>query len=52
VDLLELGIPEAMWHYEARDFLAIVTMDSHGNSLHEDVAATTGAELEKVGAEG
>ncbi len=49
VDLLELGIPEAMWHYEARDFLAIVTMDAHGNSLHEDVAATTGAELEKVG---
>jgi fumarate hydratase class I len=50
VDLLELGIPEAMWHYEARDFLAIVTMDSHGNSLHEDVAATTGADLEKMGA--
>jgi len=51
VDLLEeLGIPEAMWHYEARDFMAIVTMDAHGNSLHEDVATATGAELEKVGA--
>jgi len=23
-------------------------MDSHGNSLHAEVAATTGAELEKV----
>jgi fumarate hydratase class I len=45
----ELGIPEAMWVFEARDFLAIVTMDSHGNSLHEEVAAATGAELEKVG---
>jgi len=41
-----------MWHYEARDFLAIVTMDSHGNSLHEDVASVTGMELEKVGAKG
>jgi fumarate hydratase class I len=50
VDLLELGVPEAIWHYEARDFLAIVTMDAHGNSLHEDVATTTGGELEKVGA--
>jgi len=53
VDLLdELGAPEAMWHFEARDFIAIVTMDSHGNSLHEEVAAVTGQELEKVGAGG
>src|SRR5271157_621216 len=47
--LEELGVPEAMWVFEAKDFPAIVTMDSHGNSLHEDVAATTGVELEKVG---
>ncbi|MGA3328271.1 MAG: FumA C-terminus/TtdB family hydratase beta subunit [Terriglobia bacterium] len=47
--LEELGVPEAMWVYEARNFPAIVTMDSHGKSLHEEVAATTGAELEKVG---
>ncbi len=51
VDLLEdLGIPEAMWRFEARDFPAIVTMDARGNSLHEDVSAETGAKLEKVGA--
>jgi len=47
--LEELGVPEAMWVFEAKDFPAIVTMDAHGNSLHEHVAATTGAELEKVG---
>jgi len=47
--LEELGIPEAMWVFEAKDFPAIVTMDSHGNSLHADVAAATGAELERVG---
>jgi fumarate hydratase class I len=47
--LEELGMPEAMWVFEARDFPAIVTMDAHGNSLHEEVGAATGAELEKVG---
>jgi fumarate hydratase, class I len=53
VDLLEeLGMPEAMWHFEARDFVAIVTMDSHGNSLHEEVAQATGIKLEEVGVAG
>ncbi|PNB76507.1 fumarate hydratase, partial [Pseudomonas sp. FW305-BF6] len=31
VDLLEFGIPEAMWHLQVEDFKAVVTMDSHGN---------------------
>jgi fumarate hydratase class I len=48
--LEELGVPEAMWVFEAHNFPAIVTMDAHGNSLHAEVAAITGAELEKVGA--
>ena len=47
--LEELGVPEAMWVFEAKDFVAIVTMDANGNSLHEHVAAATGAELAKVG---
>lgn len=37
VDLMEFGIPEAMWHLRVEGFAAIVTMDSHGNSLHADV---------------
>ncbi|ASS74295.1 fumarate hydratase [Tumebacillus algifaecis] len=37
VDLMEFGIPEAMWHLEVEGFAAIVTMDSHGNSLHADI---------------
>jgi fumarate hydratase, class I len=37
VSLTEFGTPEAMWHLYVRDFPAIVTMDSHGNSLHRDV---------------
>lgn len=37
VDLIEFGIPEAMWHLSVEGFTAVVTMDSHGNSLHADV---------------
>ena len=37
VSHMEFGTPEAMWHLQVRDFPAIVTMDSHGNSLHKDV---------------
>jgi fumarate hydratase class I len=40
VDVLEeFGIPEAMWHLQANRFVAVVTMDSHGGSLHADVEA-------------
>jgi len=45
VDLLEFGIPEAMWHLRVKDFTAVVTMDSHGNSLHEDIEKSS---LEKL----
>jgi fumarate hydratase, class I len=48
--LEELGVPEAMWVFEARNFPAIVTMDAHGNSLHAEVAAATAGELEKMAA--
>jgi fumarate hydratase, class I len=37
VDFMEFGVPEAMWHLRVKNFAAIVTMDAHGNSLHEDV---------------
>jgi fumarate hydratase class I len=35
--LEEFGVPEAIWEIEVEGFPAIVTMDSHGKSLHEDV---------------
>ncbi|MBM7097721.1 fumarate hydratase [Bacillus sp. H-16] len=41
VDLMEFGIPEAMWHLRVEGFRAIVTMDAHGNSLHRDVEKTS-----------
>ncbi len=48
VHLMEFGIPEAMWHLRVKNFAAIVTMDSHGNSLHADVEKETGAKLEEL----
>jgi fumarate hydratase class I len=45
VHMLEFGIPEAMWHLRVKNFLAIVTMDSHGASLHADLAKQTGEAL-------
>lgn len=46
VSLLEFGTPEAMWHLTFRDFPVIVTMDAHGNSLHQDIEEQSGAELQ------
>lgn len=37
VKLEEFGVPEAMWVIDVEDFRAVVTMDSHGNSLHAEV---------------
>ena len=51
VSLMEFGTPEAMWHLELQDFPAIVTMDSHGNSLHTEVETASAVELAGIGAE-
>jgi fumarate hydratase, class I len=48
VNLLEFGIPEAMWHLRVTDFPAIVTMDAHGNSLHADVEQSSALLLAKL----
>ncbi len=45
VSFLDFGIPEAMWKLHVHDFIAIVTMDAHGNSLHAKVEQETGEEL-------
>jgi len=45
VSFLDFGTPEAMWHLALRDFPAIVTMDSHGNSLHKDIEQQSAKEL-------
>ncbi len=34
---LEFGFPEDIWFIEVKDFPVVVTMDDHGQSLHEAV---------------
>ncbi|HLP18588.1 MAG TPA: fumarate hydratase [Bacteroidota bacterium] len=45
VDFIEFGVPEAMWHLHVKNFPAIVTMDSHGGSLHAEVENDSAAKL-------
>jgi fumarate hydratase class I len=44
----EFGLPEAFWVIRVDGFSAVVTMDSHGNSLHKEVQAKSTANLDKL----
>lgn len=45
---LDFGVPEAMWVIEVKDFPTVVTMDSHGKSLHADIEQSSAAVLEQL----
>jgi tartrate/fumarate subfamily iron-sulfur-dependent hydro-lyase beta chain len=45
---LDFGVPEAMWVIEVVDFPAVVTMDSHGGSLHAEVEASSKQVLDEL----
>lgn len=45
---LDFGVPEAMWAIEVKDFPAVVTMDSHGGSLHEEVENRSSQQLQAI----
>ncbi len=45
--LEEVGSPEAIWEFEVISFPAVVTMDSHGKSLHKDVLKKSEEKLKK-----
>jgi fumarate hydratase subunit beta len=45
---LDFGVPEAMWVIEVKDFPAVVTMDSHGGSLHAKIEADSKAALGRL----
>lgn len=45
---LEFGVPEAFWKILVRDFPCVVTMDTHGESLHETVLAESQAQLRSL----
>jgi fumarate hydratase subunit beta len=44
----ELGVPEAFWVVRAEGFPAVVTMDAHGRSLHEQVYEQSRKRLEEL----
>ncbi|HOT96684.1 MAG TPA: FumA C-terminus/TtdB family hydratase beta subunit [bacterium] len=48
VHLEELGSPEAVWELRVRDFPAVVTIDAHGRSLHQEVLAASGERLQAL----
>ena len=43
--LKEFGSPEAIWEFQVEHFPAVVTMDSHGHSLHQEILEQSTAEL-------
>jgi fumarate hydratase class I len=51
VSLMEFGTPEAMWHLELDRFPAIVTMDAHGRSLHQNVEQESATHLAELAGE-
>jgi tartrate/fumarate subfamily iron-sulfur-dependent hydro-lyase beta chain len=48
VHKLEFGVPEAIWEIRVEDFPCVVTMDAHGNSLHDKVQADSEQRLQKL----
>ena len=45
---LDFGVPEAIWVIDVKDFPVVVTMDSHGNSLHDVVKQQSKVVLERL----
>jgi fumarate hydratase class I len=48
VSLMQFGSPEAVWEMRVKDFPAVVTMDAHGRSLHQEVADSSKTQLQAV----
>jgi fumarate hydratase class I len=44
----KFGSPEAVWVLRVKDFPAVVTMDAHGRSLHQEVADASKVQLQGV----
>lgn len=45
---LEWGVPEAMWVIRVEQMPVIVTMDAHGNSLHDQIREKSKIELDRL----
>ena len=45
---LDFGVPEALWVVEVKDFPAVVTMDAHGRSLHQQIEEQSAGVLKEL----
>jgi fumarate hydratase class I len=45
---MDFGVPEAIWVIEVKDFPVVVTMDTHGNSLHQEVTDSSKSILDRL----
>ena len=48
VHKMEFGVPEAMWVIRVEDFPVVVTMDSHGQSIHQQVETQSKEKLSQL----
>ena len=48
VHKLDFGVPEAIWVLQVNRFPVVVTMDSHGKSIHKDVEKSSLETLKKL----
>jgi fumarate hydratase class I len=46
--LSEFGVPEALWVIEVERFPVVVTMDSHGGSLHAEIEEKSQAKMKEL----
>ncbi len=46
--LEQFGSPEAVWELDVIDFPAVVTMDSHGHSLHKEIMEQSKAKYDEL----
>ena len=44
----EFGVPEAFWVIRVEGFPVVVTMDTHGRSIHDEIEAASKASLERL----
>lgn len=45
---LDFGVPEAIWVLQVKQFPVVVTMDAHGNSIHEEVEQASAKAFQKL----
>lgn len=44
----EFGVPEAFWVIRVEEFPLVVTMDTHGRSIHDEVESTSQVALDEL----